>query len=93
MCVDTPWDEPSGRSYEFRRYVKEEMFGDAPWDRLDENVLCKSSSSMSFMLLCNDHIAALLKGMLHLDPSERMCVQDIMAHPWCSRYVRERTPR
>ncbi|KAI0300081.1 CAMK/CAMKL/CHK1 protein kinase [Multifurca ochricompacta] len=31
---NTPWDEPTGRSYEFSRYVSGAFIDDAPWDRI-----------------------------------------------------------
>lgn len=39
-ALDTPWDEPSGASPEFRRYVRGQIFDDSPWDRLGKSVLC-----------------------------------------------------
>ncbi|KAI9454195.1 CAMK/CAMKL/CHK1 protein kinase [Russula earlei] len=31
---NTPWDEPTGRSYEFSRYVSGTFIDDAPWNQL-----------------------------------------------------------
>ncbi|KAH8109952.1 CAMK/CAMKL/CHK1 protein kinase [Phellopilus nigrolimitatus] len=38
LLGNTPWDEPSGHSNEFRRYVRGEIFDDPPWNRLSEDV-------------------------------------------------------
>ncbi|KAI5122878.1 hypothetical protein M0805_003330 [Coniferiporia weirii] len=67
LCGNTPWDEPSGHSPEFRRYVRGEIFSDPPWDRLGDNAL------------------SLIRGILNVDPYERMTLSDVMAHPWCMR--------
>ncbi|KAF8269432.1 kinase-like domain-containing protein [Lactarius quietus] len=34
IAGNTPWDEPTARSYEFSRYVSGEFIDDAPWDRI-----------------------------------------------------------
>ncbi|KAH9003291.1 CAMK/CAMKL/CHK1 protein kinase [Lactarius hatsudake] len=34
IAGNTPWDEPSARSYEFGRYVSGAFIDDAPWDRI-----------------------------------------------------------
>ena len=41
---DTPWDEPTKRSPEFRRYLSGEFVVDAPWDRIDKTALCEPTS-------------------------------------------------
>jgi serine/threonine-protein kinase Chk1 len=41
---DTPWDEPTKRSPEFRRYLSGEFVIDAPWDRIDKTALCEPTS-------------------------------------------------
>ena len=38
---DTPWDEPTKRSPEFRRYLSGEFVIDAPWNRIDRTALCE----------------------------------------------------
>jgi hypothetical protein len=40
---DTPWDEPTARSYEFGRYVSGSFIDDAPWSRIPAPVFCSSS--------------------------------------------------
>ncbi|EJD07738.1 CAMK/CAMKL/CHK1 protein kinase [Fomitiporia mediterranea MF3/22] len=39
LCGNTPWDEPSGHSHEFRRYVRGEILDDPPWNRLTTDSL------------------------------------------------------
>ncbi|KAL0953478.1 hypothetical protein HGRIS_004708 [Hohenbuehelia grisea] len=39
LAGNTPWDEPTIKSPEFVRYVSGQIFGDAPWNRLNENAL------------------------------------------------------
>jgi hypothetical protein len=45
---DTPWDEPTARSYEFGRYVSGSFIDDAPWNRIPAPVFCSSSIAMPF---------------------------------------------
>ncbi|KAL5483379.1 CHK1 [Sanghuangporus weigelae] len=39
LCGNTPWDEPSAHSNEFRRYIRGEIFDDPPWNRLTPDAL------------------------------------------------------
>ncbi|KAI0051546.1 Pkinase-domain-containing protein [Auriscalpium vulgare] len=39
LLGNTPWDEPTARSPEFKRYVSGQIYGDDPWTRLGDNVL------------------------------------------------------
>jgi serine/threonine-protein kinase CHEK1 len=41
-CEDTPWDEPTTRSYEYSRYVSGAFIDDAPWDRIPALLFCSS---------------------------------------------------
>lgn len=38
IAGNTPWDEPTARSYEFDRYVSGAFIDDAPWDRIPASV-------------------------------------------------------
>jgi hypothetical protein len=42
---DTPWDEPTHRSPEFRMYLSGAIFQESPWSRLGQEALCKSAST------------------------------------------------
>ncbi|EIN05436.1 CAMK/CAMKL/CHK1 protein kinase [Punctularia strigosozonata HHB-11173 SS5] len=39
LVGNTPWDEPTKKSREFRSYVKGSIFTEAPWNKLGETVL------------------------------------------------------
>jgi len=39
LAGNTPWDEPSGNSPEFRRYVNGQIFGEAPWNRISTEAM------------------------------------------------------
>ncbi|KDQ55379.1 hypothetical protein JAAARDRAFT_159379 [Jaapia argillacea MUCL 33604] len=67
LAGNTPWDEPTKHSPEFRRYVSKTIFQEEPWNRLGQGAL------------------SLLVGLLNVDPSERMTLSDIIAHPWYTR--------
>ncbi|KAH9994618.1 CAMK/CAMKL/CHK1 protein kinase [Russula vinacea] len=38
VAGNTPWDEPTARSYEFGRYVSGSFIDDAPWNRMPASV-------------------------------------------------------
>ncbi|KAK2467496.1 hypothetical protein APHAL10511_000351 [Amanita phalloides] len=39
LVGNTPWDEPTTRSPEFRRYLSGEFYKDAPWNRIGHSAL------------------------------------------------------
>ncbi|EPS95084.1 hypothetical protein FOMPIDRAFT_1054474 [Fomitopsis schrenkii] len=39
LAGNTPWDEPTKRSYEFSRYLSGEAFNNDPWNRWDRDIL------------------------------------------------------
>ncbi|KAJ3826408.1 kinase-like domain-containing protein [Lentinula raphanica] len=39
LAGNTPWDEPSKQSPEFRRYIKGDIFDEDPWVRFNEDAL------------------------------------------------------
>ncbi|KZV80695.1 Pkinase-domain-containing protein [Exidia glandulosa HHB12029] len=39
LVGNTPWDEPTGRSHEFVRYARGEIFQDDPWNRIKPTAL------------------------------------------------------
>ena len=39
LGIDTPWDEPTKRSYEYSRYLTGEAFNHEPWNRWDRDIL------------------------------------------------------
>ncbi|KAH7906290.1 kinase-like domain-containing protein [Hygrophoropsis aurantiaca] len=39
LAGNTPWDEPTTRSPEYRRYLSGKIFNEAPWNRLGETAL------------------------------------------------------
>ncbi|KAF8625648.1 hypothetical protein AX15_005269 [Amanita polypyramis BW_CC] len=83
---NTPWDEPTRRSPEFRRYLSGDVFGDAPWNRMSEMAICEynvlESPDWRWAYFLGK---AIICGMLAVDPQERMSIADIYQHPWCSR--------
>ncbi|KAJ7580991.1 kinase-like domain-containing protein [Mycena floridula] len=67
LAGNTPWDEPTLHSPEYKRYLTGEIFEDAPWSSFGEDAL------------------SLLRGLLHVDPSQRWSMSDIAQHVWCTR--------
>jgi serine/threonine-protein kinase Chk1 len=67
LVGNTPWDEPTMRSYEFKEYVVAEGRGN-PEDELWAKI---SPGGLS-----------LIHGMLKLDPSHRFALNEIRTHPW-----------
>jgi len=82
---DTPWDEPTRRSYEFGRYVSGSFIDDAPWDRIPASLFCSSRRDTpphpAHLLL------ALITGLLTVNPQDRMTLADAFQHPWVLTYV------
>ena len=85
---DTPWDEPTANSPEFCGYVNGSVFYEEPWSRIGELPLCalhliscKDHRSMSFVSI------ALIRGLLCVNPAQRMTLDDAFQHPWCIRFV------
>ncbi|KAI5986366.1 kinase-like domain-containing protein [Pisolithus albus] len=83
LAGNTPWDEPTERSPEFCDYLSGEIFNEDPWNRLGESALCRFSPLAPYQSpqLCS----ALICGLLTIDPSKRMTLPDVYAHPWCMR--------
>ncbi|KAI0055713.1 CAMK/CAMKL/CHK1 protein kinase [Artomyces pyxidatus] len=47
IAGNTPWDEPTRRSYEYSRYLNGEIFQDAPWNRIGKSVLSLITSLLT----------------------------------------------
>lgn len=90
---DTPWDEPTERSYEFGRYVAGSFIDDAPWNRIPAPVFCSSSTLMPFLSSLTHPWVALITGLLTINPQDRMTLADAFQHPWALTYVRQRATR
>jgi hypothetical protein len=84
--VDTPWDEPSGRSPEFAAYMAGDFQSDDPWNRIGGTELGESPLLCLMTLDANMH-AGLILGMLTADPNRRLTLDQIFAHPWIQQYV------
>ncbi|KAJ3517032.1 hypothetical protein NLJ89_g756 [Agrocybe chaxingu] len=67
LVGNTPWDEPTANSAEFRRYAAGSIFREEPWNRIGQEAL------------------SLIRGILAIDPAERMTLDDVFQHPWCIR--------
>lgn len=68
LVGNTPWEEPTMRSDEFREYVETKgRTTDELWDKIPLDLL------------------SLLRGMLKLNPAERMKLDEIRTHPWYTR--------
>ncbi|PCH37133.1 CHK1 protein kinase [Wolfiporia cocos MD-104 SS10] len=64
LAGNTPWDEPTKKSYEYSQYLHGLCFDADPWTRFDRGVL------------------SLITGMLAVEPTERMTLAEVAAHPW-----------
>lgn len=103
FCVDTPWDEPTRHSPEFRKYKSGDIFKEDPWNRLSEDALCEQSQvSLLFFLKLHPSLflpkyslllcllllpIALLRALLTINPKQRLTLPETMQHPWCIRYA------
>lgn len=68
LVGNTPWEEPTIRSDEFREYMDTNgRTTDELWDKIPPELL------------------SLLRGMLKLNPAERMKLDEIRTHPWYTR--------
>ncbi|KAI9715925.1 MAG: Chk1 protein kinase [Chrysothrix sp. TS-e1954] len=66
LVGNTPWDEPTSDSEEFRQYQQGDM-SDELWTKLPLEV------------------RSLLRGILKVDPSSRMALENVRRHPWFAR--------
>lgn len=66
LVGNTPWDEPTMNSFEFKEYVDCGAV-DELWQKIP--VQAKS----------------LLRGILRVDPKQRMSLEDVRRHPWYTR--------
>jgi len=68
LVGNTPWDEPTSRSFEFKDFVslggRGNLEEDELWARIPPGVL------------------SLIHGMLKLDTKKRLSLNDIRIHPW-----------
>lgn len=90
VFVDTPWDEPTQKSYEYSRYLTGECFNDEPWTRFSRDVLGTFLPPYIVYLATSSHIAyptELITGMLTPDPSKRMSMREIFRHRWMARWA------
>lgn len=86
---DTPWDEPSRGSHEFVQYLTGECFNNEPWTSFSEDMLCTFTLALLILAKTTHHIplAALITGMLDVEATTRMTLQDVASHPWVTRYA------
>jgi serine/threonine-protein kinase Chk1 len=70
LVGNTPWDEPTQRSFEYAEYVRLGGRG-SPEDELWAKMPPAAVS--------------LLHGMLKLDPDERFSLTEVRTHPWFTR--------
>lgn len=78
--VDTPWDEPSEDSPEFRAYMTGELLQYDPWTRIKGQ-----AKGESFKARKTEHgltVSAILLAMLTIDPNHRITIDGINKHPW-----------
>ncbi|KAJ7092301.1 kinase-like domain-containing protein [Mycena belliarum] len=73
LAGNTPWDEPTQNSPESARYLSGAIFHERPWGL---EPLQRGGS-----------LAALLQGLLTVEPRERCTLDDAFQHPWCSRQL------
>lgn len=82
---DTPWDEPTRGSTEYMQYITGEAFNHRPWKRFSADALCTSTASVCASEMSPNKRAALITGMLDIDPSHRMTLSDVAGHRWVTK--------
>jgi serine/threonine-protein kinase Chk1 len=70
LVGNTPWDEPTQRSFEYAEYVRLGGRGSA-----EDELWAKMPAA----------VVSLLHGMLKLDPAERFSLTEVRTHPWFTR--------
>ncbi len=72
--LDTPWDEPTKGSHEFKQYLTGECFNYEPWSCFSEDILCTSISAVLISTSTAHHmpLTAVLTGMLDVEATTRM---------------------
>ncbi|OJT03158.1 hypothetical protein TRAPUB_6265 [Trametes pubescens] len=85
--LDTPWDEPTKGSHEFKQYLTGECFNYEPWSCFSEDILCTSISAVLISTSTAHHmpLTAVLTGMLDVEATTRMTLADVACHPWVTR--------
>ena len=68
-------------------YLTGEIFDEDPWNRLGENALCRLNKSGPRRRRSSTSPSALIRGLLEVDPNERMTLDEAWEHPWCRRYA------
>ncbi len=58
------------------------IFSEDPWNRLGDSALCTSPSLYGFLTSVNPPSAALIRGMLTVNPATRFTLRDAQQHPW-----------
>ena len=69
-------------------YLTGEIFDEDPWNRLGENALCRlNKNGLRRHRSSTSPSSALIRGLLEVDPNERMTLDEAWEHPWCRRYA------
>jgi serine/threonine-protein kinase Chk1 len=77
LVGNTPWDEPTEFSPEFKVYNREpsRILRYDPWNRIDPQALC-ITRPLSWL------IAALVCGLMTIDVGKRYTLEQAFSHPW-----------
>jgi serine/threonine-protein kinase Chk1 len=88
---DTPWDEPSTASPEYKAYLTGELLQYDPWNNIPQDALGKGSfapwtlqypMTITMLMVYRLTSAALLLACLEVDPSKRITIPQIKTHRW-----------
>lgn len=88
---DTPWDEPSTASPEYKAYLTGELLQYDPWNNIPQDALGKGSSALrpsrypvttTMLIFYRVKSAALLLACLEVDPTKRITIPQIKTHRW-----------
>ena len=87
LCLDTPWEEPTNRSDEFRRYCMSSELNYMPWKRIPAQVKRDFVSLLlrhfpSSMRLTISLCSGLMRSVLCVDPKHRYSITQIRQDPW-----------
>jgi serine/threonine-protein kinase CHEK1 len=76
LVGNTPWDEPTTFSPEYKYYKtgNRHLFRMDPWNRIPTSVMC-----ISYFDLVD---VALIMGLMTIDVERRMTLEQAMQHPW-----------
>jgi serine/threonine-protein kinase Chk1 len=87
LLSDTPWDEPTSESPEFRAYASNSVLDFDPWTRFPPDALgiFHQESDSGYQIFTIALIKDLIRNMLCVIPENRYTIADVKKSRWYNR--------